>query len=42
MTHRCINEGREIAESEGIDSDSDGILDECWTPPRIGGDRVTP
>jgi hypothetical protein len=32
----------EIVESPWLDSDDDGILDECVTPPRTGGGRVTP
>jgi len=32
----------EIVEDPSIDSDGDGILDECRTPPRSGGGRVVP
>jgi len=32
----------EIIEDPGIDTDGDGIIDECQTPPRSGAGRVTP
>ena len=32
----------EVLESPGLDSDGDGVVDACRTPPRSGGGRVAP